>query len=136
MKPKLKVLVIGGGGVSQLKLIHVLQQIDEVEVIAHVTSGEEAINQYSQLAPDLILVDIITNGITGLETARWIREQTPLIKIILLSTQFNKEFFSAIMTMGLDGYIVKDITAPVLREALKSLCAGTQYFSDKPKHPN
>src|SRR5690349_19804179 len=87
MKPKLKVLLIGGVGG---KLFDALQQINEVEIIAHVISGEDAINHYAQLAPDVILVDIITEGITGLETARWIKEQSPSIKIILLSTQFNK----------------------------------------------
>src|SRR5690348_2400260 len=122
MKLKLKVLVIGGISGSQVKLINVLEQIEEVEVIAHVGCGEDAINQYSQLAPDVILIDVLTDGITGLETARWIKEQTPEMKIILLSSEFNKEFLGAIMTMGLDGYIVKDINAPMLREALKSLC--------------
>ena len=133
MKPKLKVLLIGGVGG---KLFDALQQINEVEIIAHVISGEDAINHYAQLAPDVILVDIITEGITGLETARWIKEQSPSIKIILLSTQFNKEFLVAIMTMGLDGYIVKDITAPVLRDALKTLCDGKKYFSNQPGHLN
>jgi DNA-binding NarL/FixJ family response regulator len=133
MAANYRVMVIGGVGESQQKLSSVFREIREAELIAVVDSGEEGVNRYSQLKPDVIIVDMITDGISGIETARWIKEQTPSIKIIILSSQFNKEFLHAIVTMGVDGYLIKDVNATLIREALKSLSAGSNYFVNKPK---
>jgi DNA-binding NarL/FixJ family response regulator len=133
MTAKFRVLVIGGVGESQLKLSSVLGQVPEIEVIGMIDSGEEGVNVYSRLQPDVIFVDMITDGFTGLETARWIKEQTPSIKIIILASQFNKDFLNAVLSMGVDGYLVKDVTPPLIREALKSLTAGDQYIIKRQK---
>ena len=128
MKTSLKILMIGGFGTYQSQLVKILNEIDEVELVGHILSGEEAINTYSSKNPDIILIDIITDGISGLETARWIKEQNPGIKIIILSTEFNKEFLLAVVTQGFDGYLVKNVNGDILKEAIQSLCTGDRYF--------
>jgi DNA-binding NarL/FixJ family response regulator len=128
MTTKFRVLVIGGVGESQKKLTSVFRQIREVELVGVIDSGEDGVNQYSRMQPDVIFVDMLTDGISGLETARWIKEQTPSIKIIILASQFNKEFLHAVVTMGFDGYLIKDVTPKLIREALKSLACGNQYL--------
>jgi DNA-binding NarL/FixJ family response regulator len=124
--------MIGGFSSYQNQLVETLKEIDEVEMVGHILSGEEAINTYATKNPDIILIDIITDGISGLETARWIKEQNPDIKIIILSSDFNKEFLLAVVTLGFDGYLVKNVDKNILKDAIQSLCTGERYFIKKP----
>jgi DNA-binding NarL/FixJ family response regulator len=128
MNRKFRIVVIGGAGASQQTLRGVLDEIPEAELVATIDSGEDGINRYSNLNPDVILVDMITDGISGLETARWIKEQSPEIRIILLSSKFNQDFLHAVVSMGFDGYLIKDITPTLMREALQSLCQRDRHI--------
>jgi DNA-binding NarL/FixJ family response regulator len=129
MKPKLRVLVIGGRGPTMQKLNDSLGEIQGIKVVAHFESGTDGINSYRDHDPNVVLVDIVTDGIGGLETARSIKEQSPDVKIIILSTEFNREFLHAVITLGFDGYVVKDAVPEILKEALHALVAGETFYS-------
>lgn len=102
----------------------------DIEVINSVSSGEEAVNSVRQERPDVILMDIMMGGMTGIEATRWIKESDPTIKIILVTMEISKEYISAGIKSGVDGYLPKDIDKDTLLEAVRTVHRGGRFFND------
>jgi DNA-binding NarL/FixJ family response regulator len=94
------------------------------------STGEEAIGLARTLTPDIILMDIVMKGMTGIEATRWIKEQDNNIKVILLSTEVKKEFVAAGIKSGIDGYIPKDASEDILLLAIRTVQSGERYFTE------
>jgi DNA-binding NarL/FixJ family response regulator len=106
-----------------------LSQADDIEVVGSVESGEEAINVCPLLKPEVILMDIMMGGMTGIEATRWIKEQNPSIKIILISSEIKKELVTAGIQSGIDGYLPKNVGQFTLTEAIRTVKQGGKYFT-------
>lgn len=77
------------------------------EVAAYCCSGEEAVEQYGQVLPDLVTMDIIMPGMDGLETAQAILEDYPDAKIIMVSSLAYDDTFEEAKAIGAKGFIDK-----------------------------
>ncbi len=86
------------------------------EVVGEAKSGEEAIEQVEALHPELILMDINMDGISGIEATRRITTEHPEVKVILLSTYDEEDLPADARTCGALGYVHKEQFGPdVLR---------------------
>lgn len=101
-----------------------------IQIIGSVASGEEALNSVRENRPDLILMDILMRGMTGLEATQWIKNLDSTIKIILVTSEVSKEYVSAGIKVGVDGYLPKDVDAETLEAAIRSVNAGSRFFND------
>ena len=68
-------------------------------------------------------------GMTGIEATRWIKENNSKIKIILVSSEVNKDYITAGIKSGIDGYLPKDTDKDTLLMAIHSAMKGEKYFS-------
>lgn len=107
-----------------------LSNVDDIAVCGMCSTGEEAIGLARTLTPDIILMDIVMKGMTGIEATRWIKEQDNKIKVILLSTEVKKEFVAAGIKSGIDGYIPKDASEDILLLAIRTVQSGERYFTE------
>lgn len=108
----------------------ILEGSNDMVVIGSVGSAEEAINSVRERAPDVILMDIMMRGMTGIEATRWIKDHDPGIKIILVSMEISKEYVSAGIKSGVDGYLPKDVDQDTLLLAIRQVYAGSKFFND------
>jgi DNA-binding NarL/FixJ family response regulator len=106
-----------------------LDGVSDIEVVSTACSGEEAVNIANTECPDVFLMDIIMNGMTGIEATRWIKEQNPGVKVILVSAEVSKDHISDGIKMGIDGYLPKDTNKEELVEAIRTVVKGKKYFS-------
>lgn len=86
----------------------------EYEIVAYCRSGEEAIEQYGQVLPDLVTMDIIMPGLDGLESAKAILDEHPDAKIIMVSSLAYEDTFDEARAIGAKAFIDK----PFEREPL------------------
>ncbi|MEK6783376.1 MAG: response regulator transcription factor [Bacteroidota bacterium] len=107
-----------------------LEKMEDMVVIDSVSSGEEAINSVRENRPDVILMDIMMGGMTGIEATRWIKDIDPTIKIILVSMEISKEYVSAGIKSGVDGYLPKVVDKETLVEAIRTVHGGARFFND------
>lgn len=127
---KIKVFVVDDHKLFAQGVIQLLAGSDQFEVTGWVTSGEEAINAIAKSRPDVLLMDIILKNMTGIEACRWINERYPQTKILLLSMEVNREYLSAGIQCGVNGYLHKDVEKTILFQALETVYYGGQYFAD------
>jgi two-component system invasion response regulator UvrY len=82
------------------------------EVIGEAKSGEEAVEQVAALHPELVLMDINMDGISGIEATRRITAEHPDTKVILLSTYDEEDLPGDARTCGALGYVHKEQFGP------------------------
>lgn len=90
MDKKTKVLIVDDHRLLRDGLAALLAQVGDVDVVGSVSSGEQAITVFPSLTPDVILMDIMMGGMTGIEATRWIKEQDSNVKIILISSEIKR----------------------------------------------
>lgn len=129
MEKKIQVAIADDHGLMRHGIVSLLEGVNDIQVVASVSSGEEAINVANDRSPNVFLLDIIMKGMTGIETTRWIKDQNPDIKIILVSSEVSKEYLSEGLKMGIDGYLPKDTTKEMLVEAIHTVIRGEKFFS-------
>ncbi|HEY9487862.1 MAG TPA: response regulator transcription factor, partial [Chryseosolibacter sp.] len=129
-KSKIKVLIVDDHRLLRDGLAALLSRADDIEIVGSVPSGEEAISVFPSLEPDIILMDIMMGGMTGIEATRWIKEQDKNVKVIIISSEIRKELVTAGIQCGIDGYLPKDVDVEVLHEAIRTVNGGGHYFNE------
>ena len=106
-----------------MQMRNLLEDTD-YEVAAYCRDGEEAIDQYGQVQPDLVTMDIIMPGMDGLETAQAILEEHPEAKIIMVSSLAYDDTFEEAKAIGAKGFIDKPFEKEQLLEAFGKVLNG------------
>lgn len=119
----MKIMVVGKGLASR-NLMRSIEEVSAESLVLWISSGEEAVNAYRILEPDLIFMDIVQEGMSGIESARSIREQNKAIRIVLVSQDFNHEFLVAARETGMNGYLIRTYDPDTLRRVLRETEQG------------
>ena len=126
----MNIVVIDDDKLVALSLKTILESTGSITVAAMGSSGEEAIELYRQHCPDIMLMDIRMEGMTGIEAGEVILKEAPEAKILYLTTFSDDEYIVKALNMGAKGYILKqdfDGIAP----ALDAVMRGQSIFGDK-----
>lgn len=103
---------------------------DELEVVAEASNGADAITQGVELDPDLILLDLNMQGMDGLETLRHLRNQGVTSRIVMLTVSDADEDVLEAISLGADGYLLKDMEPEELLEQIKRALNGKMVLSE------
>ncbi|MDT0683517.1 response regulator transcription factor [Roseicyclus sp. F158] len=105
-----------------------LESEGDIEVVACLSGGRDAVEQISQLAPDIVLMDLNMPGIGGLAATELILERAPATRILILSMHDSPEYVSTALSHGARGYVLKDVPTEEVREAIDAVIAGGTYL--------
>ena len=120
----IRVLLVDDHAVVRSGLSAFLLAFDDLELVAEAGSGEEAVRRCEQLQPDVVLMDLVMPGMDGAQATRAIREQCPEIQVIALTSFKEKELVEGAMEAGAIGYLLKNVSADELAEAIREAHAG------------
>ncbi|HEY8938398.1 MAG TPA: response regulator transcription factor [Cyclobacteriaceae bacterium] len=101
----------------------------ELLVTGEATNGTQAILQYKDLKPDLLILDISMPDMNGMDVTQQILKDDPTAKIIILSMYDDEDYISRCMECGVKGYVIKNETGGELAHAVKTVLKGQTYFS-------
>lgn len=127
---RVKILIADDHQLVREGIQSMLSDARHIEIVGQAPSGEEAINIARSTQPDIVLMDIIMPGMNGIEAARWIKEGNDSIRIIILTMEISKDYVSAAIKSGVDGYLPKNIGKETLLEAIRRVHNGERYFDD------
>lgn len=125
---KIRVAIADDHGLVRQGLVSMLSENKDLEVVGTVDSGEAAVNFANEHTPDVFLMDIMMKGMTGIEATRWIKERNPQVRIILVSSEVNKDYIAAGIKSGIDGYLPKETDKEMLIQAIHAVMRGERYF--------
>ena len=124
----MRLLIVDDDPLAALSLQTILSA-KGFDVIATGHSGEEAIDLYDQLQPDLLLMDIRMDGINGLEAARRILGRHSDAKILFLTTFSDDGYIKEAISLGAMGYILKQ-NYENLPETLRLAASGQVIYGE------
>ena len=101
----------------------------DLQVVAEVSNGLEAVQKAEELKPDLILLDVGLPGMNGIDAAREIRKLVPESKIVFLSQESATDIVQEALGLGAAGYVVKARAGEELSTAVESVRRGKQFVS-------
>lgn len=109
-------------------LKNIINQGGDYEVIGEVKDGEELIHLFRKTVADLVLMDIGMPKMNGIEATEILKRRYPRTKILILSMHKSKEHFSQVMSVGADGYLIKDDSDSELFVAIEQIRKGKVYL--------
>ena len=116
-------------GVKQL-----INTINNFEIIGETGSGIEGVKLAETLDPDIILLDINMNDVSGLEILRYLREKNISSRIIMFTVSDAKEDIITSLKTGADGYLLKDMEPEDFLKALKDISEGKVIMDEAISH--
>ncbi len=105
-----------------------LSDAPDIEVLGQGASAQDAIQLASDLAPDILLLDLDMPG-GGLVAAESVARCCPAIKIVMLTVSEEEEHLLAALQAGIRGYVLKGISGRELIEILRAVWAGEAYVA-------
>ena len=124
----IRILVVDDHPIMRVGIAALIASSKEMEAVAQAGSGEEAITLHALHLPDITLMDLRLPGISGVETIRSIRSQSPKARFIVLTTYAGDEDIFQAMEAGAAGYLVKGMPQEMLVTAVKRVHAGGRYL--------
>jgi DNA-binding NarL/FixJ family response regulator len=106
-----------------------LDSIPNVTVVGEATSGREVLEILSRETADIVLMDISMPDLNGLDALSQIKEQFPIISVIILSMHKNAEYAARALQLGAAGYLLKRDGMAELQNAIQSVLAGRNWIS-------
>ncbi|NOC82693.1 response regulator transcription factor [Ruegeria sp. HKCCD6428] len=138
----IRVLIVDDHPMVAEGIQSILESYDEIEVVGTLGSGQAAVDQAVDLAPDVILMDLNMPGLGGLSATEIILERLPETRILILSMHDSPEYISTALSHGAKGYVLKDVPTEEIKQAIDAVIRGEQYLctgasgSLKPKGNN
>ena len=120
----IRVMLVDDHAVVRSGLGAFLLAFDGLELVAEAGSGEEAVRLCEQTRPDVVLMDLVMPGMDGAAATRAIREHCPEIQVIALTSFKDKDLVEGALQAGAIGYLLKNVSADELAEAIRAAHAG------------
>jgi len=107
----------------------ILEAEGDIEVCGEASDGREVLEQVGKHEPDVVILDITMPRLGGLETLERIRGKHPQTKVVLLSVHSDGPFVQSAVTLGADGYVLKNGRVGEVVTAVRAVVKGGNYFS-------
>jgi DNA-binding NarL/FixJ family response regulator len=105
--------------------LHTLLEMEPgIEVAGEAANGQEALDAYARLQPDVVLMDVRMPVMDGVEATRRLRQRWPAVRVIILTTFDDDEYVFEGLRAGALGYLLKDVSMRELAEAIHTVMAG------------
>jgi len=121
---EIRVMIVDDHRVVRSGLKTLLLTFDDLKVVAEATGGEEAVRLCAEVKPDVVLMDLVMPGMDGVAATRKIHEQCPQTQVIALTSFKDRELVQGALRAGAIGYLLKDVTADELTNAIRAAYAG------------
>jgi DNA-binding NarL/FixJ family response regulator len=102
-----------------------------IEVVGEAGDGREALDLVRTLSPDVVVMDIGMPELNGIEATRRIRSEFPHVKVVALSTHWDKRYVQHMLEAGACGYVLKIGAHDELVRAVRAASTGQVYLSPK-----
>ncbi len=125
---KIRILLADDHMAIRMGLITAIGDAPDMEVVADVEDGAEAIEAYRRLRPDVVVLDLRMHGMTGVDTVRTLRQEFGGARVLIYSNYARGEEVYQAIRAGASGIVVKEMALDRLLDAIRTVHRGEQYI--------
>lgn len=127
---KYKIVIVDDHLLIAKAIGSMVKNIEGFDVLYEAENGSVLINKFKtkENIPDIVLLDISMPVMNGFETAAWLQQNHPHIKVLVLSMQDDEEALIKMVKFGAKGYLHKNVPPYELEKALKNIIEQGIYF--------
>lgn len=130
---KTKIMVIDDHPLVRQGLAQIINQEDDMTLVAEAGDANEALLNYEKAEPDLIIVDISLKGTSGVDLTKTLLSKNPKILILVISMYDESLYAERVLRAGAKGYLMKQEATENVVSAIRRVLSGETYVSDKMK---
>ena len=125
------VLIVDDHELMREGLARVLEEAEDVRVVALASDGQEALSLAQELQPDVVLLDVSMPGKGGMDTLKEIRRILPSTRVLMLSMHPEDQYAVRLLKEGADGYMTKESAPSELIGAIRKIYEGGKFVSQE-----
>lgn len=128
-KTKIKVLIVDDHPMVREGMVVLLESIGDFEVVGNAGDGETGIALCVEKQPDVVLMDMIMPGMSGVTATQLMHERCPHTRIIAVTASKDESIIHNVMKAGAISYILKDVSIYELAQAIRAAYNGQQTIA-------
>ncbi|MFD2599341.1 response regulator [Sphingobacterium corticis] len=126
---KIKVIVIDDHPLVLNGFEHILRDAESIELLATFSNAKLAISFLEQQHVDVILLDINMPEMDGFEAIQYVQKKFPMVHVVAISNLKEASVATRMLHYGAKGYLLKNVSAEELVDAVEQVCEGKQIVS-------
>ena len=124
-----RLLIAADQAVVRQGIRQILTDAPEIQIAGEAATGMEALELMRDADIDLVILDLSMPGLSGLDIVRQMRQDRPLVRILVLSVHPEEQYAVRVMKAGASGYLTKDSAPEELISAVRHIAAGHKYVT-------
>ena len=125
---KTRVLIVDDQTMFRELLARLIVQDPRFEIVGNAGDGRQALESFSTLKPDLVILDLMLPGLNGIDLLRQFLRERPEVRILVISGHPSEEAVRGVLKAGAHGFIEKNATIELLRQSVTQVADGGSYF--------
>ena len=127
--PPIRVMVVDDHTMVRRGLATFLQVFDDLELVGEAANGAAALQRCADVLPDVILMDMVMPDMDGVTATGIIRQRFPTVQVLALTSFKEERLVQNALEAGAIGYLLKDVSAEKLAQAIRAAYAGRSTLS-------
>jgi len=127
----IRVLLVDDHEMVRIGLAAVLGTEEGIEVVGEAGNGAEALRLAREYKPDVVLMDLVMDGMDGIETTRRLMEELPDSKVIVLTSYLDDDKLYPVIEAGAFSYLLKTSRASEIAEAIRAAARGQSVLESQ-----
>jgi len=123
----IRVLVVDDHAVVRSGLRLLLDAEDDIETVGEAGDARDAVFEARAKKPDVILMDVVLRGKSGIEATPEVLKEAPQAKVLVLSMQDDPRYVREAFSAGASGYVLKEAADRELVDAVRHVARGESY---------
>jgi DNA-binding NarL/FixJ family response regulator len=123
----IRVVLVEDDRQTRETLIELLDRESDIEVIAEAADGKSAMVLVRDVSPDIVVMGVFLPRLNGIQATEFIVSENPEVKVILMSTGFEKVFVDYLLRLGAGDCILKEHAGSELAQAIREVVEGSIY---------
>lgn len=134
MSKKIKIVIIDDHALFREGVKRILDFEEDFEVVAEAGDGSEVLTVVEEYRPEVVIMDINMPNVNGVEATKKLVDSYPGTKVIILSIHDDENYVIHALKTGASGYLLKEMDADTLVEAVRIVAEGGSYLHPKVTH--
>ncbi|SFM14935.1 two component transcriptional regulator, LuxR family [Paenibacillus sp. 1_12] len=127
----IKVLLVDDHEMVRIGLAAVLSTEDDIEVVGEASNGAEGIRLAQEYKPDVVLMDLVMEGMDGIETTKQLLKLYPNCKVVVLTSFLDDEKMYPVIEAGAFSYLLKTSRAAEVAQAIRAAVKGQSILESQ-----